>query len=713
MLIKRSFLVFACMISLNSGAQNMHHEIEAKVDISNQTIHVVDQVHIKEDYFKNNEIFSFYLNSAFTISSQEFSFTENKLKEVEDNEGSKKYMVKLKRGVKGDHTMTLKFEGKVDQEIKDDVESQARGYSSTSGVISEEGIYMAGATVWIPTFEKELFSYNLEVDIDKEWSVVSQGERTKFEEKENRRIIKYSCPNPMDEVYLIAAKFTEYNEETDHVLVQAFLRTPDEELANRYLKITIDYLELFEGLIGEYPFTKFALVENFWETGYGMPSFTLLGEKIIRFPFILHSSYPHELLHNWWGNSVYIDYEGGNWCEGLTAYMADHLIKEQQGLGAKYRREALEKFTNYVNDENDFPFNEFISRSGPSSAAIGYGKVMMFNDMLRYKVGDEKFLKAYAKFYAENKFKYASFDDIRIAFEAISRIDLKPFFKQWSSRKGAPAIEIAEVKVEKAEQYEMTFTLKQTQAEDVFILDLPIAVYEENNNEVDFRSLPMNQREQTYIMKFDNRPLRIDIDPQTNVFRRLDVQEIPPILSQLFGSTEGSIVLPKSSPLIDAYNELAENWKAVQEAQDKKLTILFDSDMEKLPSGPCWIIGNDNKFAKNYIKDLYGEYLSDETMTKVDSMYNNGSLVYTFLNAENDNRITGFLSSTNADAIAALTRKLPHYGKYSFLGFEGAEATNKLKGEFPALNSPLSYIIEYEDKPVITSKLEPRKALGE
>ena len=31
-----------------------------------------------------------------------------------------------------------------------------------------------------------------------------------------------------------------------------------------------------------------------------MPSFTLLGSSIIRFPFILNSSFPHEILHNWW-----------------------------------------------------------------------------------------------------------------------------------------------------------------------------------------------------------------------------------------------------------------------------------------------------------------------------------------------------------------------------------------------------------------------------
>src|SRR5690625_7493030 len=90
-----------------------------------------------------------------------------------------------------------------------------------------------------------------------------------------------------------------------------------------------------------------------------MPSFTLLGPQIIRFPFILHSSYPHELLHNWWGNGVCVDFDTGNWCEGLTAYMADHLIAEQRGEGADYRRDILQDYSDYVTPENEFPLSDF------------------------------------------------------------------------------------------------------------------------------------------------------------------------------------------------------------------------------------------------------------------------------------------------------------------------------------------------------------------
>ena len=121
--------------------------------------------------------------------------------------------------------------------------------------------------------------------------------------------MQWEEPAPQEEIYLIAARFNEYTKQAGSITAMAFLRTPDKELADKYLDATERYIAMYEDLIGPYPYKKFALVENLWETGFGMPSFTLLGPKVIRLPFIINSSYPHEILHNWWGNSVFPDYK--------------------------------------------------------------------------------------------------------------------------------------------------------------------------------------------------------------------------------------------------------------------------------------------------------------------------------------------------------------------------------------------------------------------
>ncbi len=53
----------------------------------------------------------------------------------------------------------------------------------------------------------------------------------------------------------------------------------------------------------------------------------------------------------------------------------------------------------------------------------------------------------------------------------------------------------------------------------------------------------------------------------------------------------------------------------------------------------------------------------------------------------------GWAGSSVAAAIQGLARKMPHYGKYSWLGFSGAEPTNVAKGQWPASGSPIVKVL--------------------
>ena len=239
----------------------------------------------------------------------------------------------------------------------------------------------------------------------------------------------------MDEIYLVGGPLQVTKDSAGKVETLVYLHEKDDALAAKYLAATAQYLEMYRTLIGPYPYGKFALVENFWETGYGMPSFTLLGPQIIRFPFIITSSYPHEILHNWWGNSVFVDYQTGNWCEGLTAYLADHLIQEQRGTGDQYRRATLQKYRDYVKASRDFPLTEFRSRESAATEAVGYGKTLMAFHMLRRRIGDARFRQVLARFYREFRGRRAAFADVRHVAEQVAGEDLSGFFDEWVARR--------------------------------------------------------------------------------------------------------------------------------------------------------------------------------------------------------------------------------------------------------------------------------------
>ena len=711
-----SLWITACSQTEQDDYENFHQNINVDIDVSTSILSVTDTLYVPYNYMDFNKDLIFKLNKNLNPKSLslQFSIKELKANKVDVNILTKTYAIKLNKEIVGGNAIIpIKYSGKIKDEIKEGAAEYARGFSETKGTITETGVYLAGSIYWFPSFELDvLTSFNLTVQIDSAWNVVSQGERTINKIEKGKRISKYHSPEPMDEVYLIAAKWTEYSMPAGKVLVQAFLRTPDKKLAYKYLGITSSYIKLYNDLIGDYPYTKFALVENFWETGYGMPSFTLLGEKVIRMPWILFSSYPHELLHNYWGNSVFVDYNGGNWCEGITAYMADHLLKEQRGGGTAYRRTTLQKFTDYVNEENDFPVNKFINRNNSAEEAIGYGKVLMINNMLRWKFGDKKFIEAYAKFYNDYKFKKATFTDIRKSFEAVNNTDLSAFFKQWIDRKGAPEIELSDVKVKKKKkQYHLNFKLRQTQKENVFNIEIPVFVYFEDK--IVEERMKMNKKELVLSLSYDKKPLRVDIDPQFQIMRKLDRKEVPASLTQVFGEKEAIIILPETSKHLNAYTALAEMWKKTQEAQGKKLTIIQDNKIREIPTDKAvWILGFENKYSgfTNFIKK-YNSSLGAKRIEQINKLKEEGSVVFAVQNSNNYKQTVGFVGANNTDAIKALSRKLLHYGKYGYLGFEGKEAKNVLKGSLPALNSPMNFIID--KKTEIKAKIIPRKALSE
>ena len=706
-----TILVMAWFPALN--AQYLHHDIHASIEHSTGGIIVTDTLVVPEGL--TNTPFVFSLNSNLSVIKTGEGITVDLIDASQDAK-IQTYRITFAKMPKGELKIPLHYKGTLEGRIETGAAEYARGFSDTDGMIGPGGIYLAGSTSWIPAFEEAaLFTFTLTAEVDEDWSIVSQGTRTENSITGGRRTIRYESSDPMDEVFLIAGRWTEYSTRAGEILVQAFLRTPDEALANRYLQVTSHYLDLYNTLIGKYPYTKFALVENFWETGYGMPSFTLLGPKVIRFPWILHSSYPHELLHNYWGNSVFVDYEKGNWCEGITAYMADHLIKEQQGLAVEYRRNTLQKFTDYVNEENDFPPSGFISRNNPAEEAVGYGKVLMFNNMLRDELGDDLFIRAYADFYRNNKFSYASYDDIRISFEKVSGKDLKPFFDQWIGRKGAPSLELSEVKVNReGSTFELCFSIGQVQEGEPFHLNVPVAIYLENEEEVFLTRIKMDKHEINNSYKFDTRPLKVSIDPQFNLMRTLHRSEVPSTLSQLFGGQQSVVILPEKCNFSEEYLKIARFWKQTQAAQGKELRILYDSQVDQLPADkPVWVFGFENLFYNSVeIGEQYSEQLSAQEMQKIGTLTEESSLVYALPNSQAVEQTIGFLGTRQPEALEGLSRKLFHYGSYGYLGFEGDAPDNVLKGVFPVLNSRLDHVIPYADHPAIENKLPARKALA-
>ncbi len=462
-LILSIFTVSAVTLTPAVGLTAIHHELHVKLIPEENRIEAVDRITLPEVAEAEREgRVPFNLPAAMDPVTGDGTIVEREV--VGRFAGA--YLAPLPAGAR---TFEIRYGGVIDFPLTQVGEEYARGQKETVGSIRPEGVYLDGGSRWYPAIPGEgRVTFDLTVVLPPGWGAVSQGDRLeRVVETDGSTVTRWVCDEPQDGIWLVAGQYHEYSETFGKVEAMAFFRQPEDALAKKYLASTGEYITMYEKLVGPYPYGKFALVENFWETGYGMPSFTLLGPRVIRFPFIIESSYPHEILHNWWGNSVYIDYESGNWGEGLTAYLSDHLLKEQKGLGAQHRQESLQKYADYVLSGRDIPLTAFRSRHGSVSEAVGYGKTMMLFHMLRLELGDQLFRKGLQRFYADNLYKTAGFGDVQAAFEVVSERDLEWFFNQWVFKTGAPVLKL-ERSISKqlgGDRFSLSLTLKQVQAD--------------------------------------------------------------------------------------------------------------------------------------------------------------------------------------------------------------------------------------------------------
>ncbi len=682
------------------GAAPIHHDLTVTVEPEHGRLSVRDRITLPPG--SGERSLRFTLHPALRVRAPD---PDTKIR-PEGAAQDRPRAYRLTRGP-GKRMVTLEYAGRIIEPPRARPGVKG-GLRETSGTISDEGVYLDAASHWYPQLANPWVTFDLKVHLPEGWYAVSQGQPL-------QKASAWRTRDPQDSIYLVAGPFTGYHRATDWGAALVYLRQADEMLAQRYLKAAGRYLALYSRLIGPYPYAKFALVENFWETGYGMPSFTLLGPRVIRLPFILHTSYPHEILHNWWGNSVYVDYASGNWAEGLTSYLADHLIAEQRGRGAEHRRGVLQKYVDFVAEGRDFPLRQFRARHGEVTQAVGYSKGLMLFHMLRRRLGDAGFVGGLRRFYREQRFRRAGFDDLQAAMESEGGRDLAAFFHQWLERTGAPALQVRDVRaVPGPSGHRVQGRLVQTQAGAAYTLQVPVVV--QLAGAEPFRTeVAMNGKETPFDLRVADEPVRLAVDPAFDLFRRLRREELPPSLGQVFGAERVLFVLPSAAGEAQraAYRGLAEGWAgSYAEAE-----IVLDSALQRPPDDRAvWLLGWDNRFRARFAAALGGRV----RLTSGEAAWDGHTwrrpehaLALVARHPDEPEHALAWVGAP-AEALAGLARKLPHYSRYSFAVFRGRAPDNVLKGQWPVGRSPLQVTLTegepaplaLPERPALTAVLE-------
>ncbi len=515
-------------------------------------------------------------------------------------------------------------------------------------LINPDGVVLIDK--WYPAIDG-LSLFSLTAILPREFEAVSEAEEILIRDKTGTdREFSFVFPHPVRNISLIAGRYLILKDTFNETEIFAYFLPEDKGLAKTYIEYAGKYLNMYEKLLGRYPFKRFSIVENILPTGYAMPTFTLLGRDVVRLPFIVETSLGHEILHQWFGCLVYIDYESGNWSEGLTTYLADHMYRELKGTGWDYRKQALISFQSYVRPENEFPLKSFTGRTGRVSAAIGYNKSAMVFHMLKNQVGEETFYRSLGLFIKKNKFRSASWSDIRDAFESVSGEDLGWFFSQWLEGKGMPKIGLRKLEM-KYTGSKASVRFELFQGAETYKLSIPLLLRFRDGWMR--RNFVIDEESTVVEIETEELPVELVIDDSYDLLRRLSDKEFPPVISRLLGDKKKIFVIPRGKA--GEYAPLADYFKKEGFMDKKEEEIKYDDIKSSSFVVPDAETG--------WVKRLFGEIESQEGDFRV-TVKNNPL---------NSRGVIAVLDSVSTDDMTGYVRRIPHYGRYSFIAFRNGK----------------------------------------
>lgn len=455
-----------------------------------------------------------------------------------------------------------------------------------------EGSFLPASSGWYPD-PGTLFSHRVTLHLPAGQKGLVPG--TLVEESDTSAGYRavFEFPHPADALdlmagpYLVSERALKLADRT--VRIRTWFHPELKDFAPGYLDDAARYLERYSKQIGPYPFGMFSIVSSPLPTGCGMPTLTYLGREVIRLPFIRATSLGHEVLHNWWGNGVYPDWQRGNWSEGLTTFLADYAYKEDEGAAA-----ALEMRIGWLRDyaavppEEDFALKDFTARHHGIASIIGYNKAAMVFLMLRDRIGREAFERGLRLFWQRHQFRTAGWRDLEAAFTDASGQPLRDFFRTWVETAGAPP-----------------FT---------------------------------------------------GSDPDFRIWRRVDPKVFPPILREVFVAPKAGVVITDPA-LREPAQALAQR---ILDARPVSVSTTPTTQ------GPLLIVG---------LSAEIDGWLARNGLPARPFPARGSAQVWAGRDAQQRPYVV--IAAQDANALLALQRALPHYGKQSWLVFDGPRAADK------------------------------------
>jgi aminopeptidase N len=380
---------------------------------------------------------------------------------------------------------------------------------------------------WFPSIDhpSDKATADIAVTAPVKYDVVSIGRLVKTVSlQDGRKLTLWSQGRPIPTCCMAfgAAEYSiEHQPESAGIPIDWYFYSQDAEAAERKFDRTGLALSYFSNLIGPYPYEKLAQVQATIGTGAMENASAIFYDEahFLESP-VSEPPVPHEIAHQWFGNSVtQADWDHVWLSEGFATYFEALFYEHVEGPEAlkqamarsatKIDKYQLARFTPVIDPAQ----TDLFKKLNP----LTYEKGAWILHMLRGIMGDGKFFEGIRRYYELYQDRNVLTEDFQKVMEETGGISLGGFFRQWLYQPGMPAYRVSWQWDRTASEAELT--LRQEQSTGLFDMPLEIAFLVDGRREL--RRYRVFEETHIFRAPLPTEPDSVEIDPGGWVLKSL------------------------------------------------------------------------------------------------------------------------------------------------------------------------------------------------
>jgi tetratricopeptide (TPR) repeat protein len=419
-------------------------------------------------------------------------------------------------------TLTFEYEGEIESADDSPVPGLKLAY------ISDDTSYLLYSGRWFPVsgYGLNRFTSTISVTVPAHMVVIGSGKSTVSDNPPSKKPNTNGLPTktftfvyskPSFPGTIVAGIFQEYKSDEAGMDLHVFFKPDHQKFAPEYTTTAVQEFTYFITVYGTPLSQRLNVVELPGDTvpyAWGPEIAGLAGPSITE-----KTNYrllANAIAHQWWGVSVSPTSKDDWWLvDGFSRYSEAMYV--ENAAGAAGLEEAVKDMSVGALAYDTVPLSS-ASKLDPFSTefqSLVTDKGAMILHMLRWVLGEDKYLKTMREFATQFAGKSASMDDFRAIAEKYYGEQLTWFFSQWLDSTGAPEFKVkyTTYRLGSNKGFRVTGEISQ----DLDLFRMPVDIRIDTDGKTEDKKIEVVGTNSAFVIETFGRPRRIAVDPDHRV----------------------------------------------------------------------------------------------------------------------------------------------------------------------------------------------------